>query len=234
MKTNPAFLSLTLGLCVAVCSTQAALVGHWTFNEGKGDKSADLTGEHHDAVLKSGATWEESSAGGFAVVLDGKAGAAEIQDNVLFNMASQITLEVWFKPSAVPASGQEARLFGKTYETYTFSYYGDGNVWFYINGGTNHLKTSIPVGTYTHLVATYDGKMMRLYANGKEADKKEYAEKISQNNVALMLGGALSHSQGGELNFSIPGAIDEARIYDSALKPLEVEQNYKMGPKKAK
>lgn len=213
--------------------TRAGLIGQWTFNEGTGTTAADSVG-HHDAFLAHGAGWQSSPAGGHAMALDGKAALAAIADLTAFHLTAAVSLEVWVKPEAVPADGQEPRLFGKGHETYTLSYYSDGCVYFYINSGTIHVKHAVPPGEYVHIVATYDGQTMRLYANGKEVASREYREPLQQNDRPLALGGALGHARGGSLDFSFAGAIDEARIYNHALTPAAVEKNYKQGPQNPK
>lgn len=224
---------MVLGCLMAVSTAaQAELIGQWTFNEGKGTTAADSSGKGYPVMLLSGAKFDESSEGGHALTLDGVAGKAEIADSMRYNLSSNLTIEVWVKPDGIPEGGQECRVFGKTYESYTLSFYSDERVWFYIGGGTNNTKGPVTKGAYNHVVATFDGKMMRLYISGQEADKKEFGGTIPESQALLGFGGALGHSKGGELTFSFKGSIDEARIYNHALTPAEVEQHYKQGPKK--
>ncbi len=225
-------LTLTFVLALGA-NTRAGLIGQWTFNEGTGTTAADSVG-HHDAFLDHGAGWQSSPVGGHALTLDGKAAQASIAALGPFHLTTAVSLEVWVKPEAVPAAGQEARLFGKGYETYTLSYYRDGYVYFYINSGANHVKHPVPTGQYAHVVGTYDGRTLRLYVDGKEVASRDCNEPIQQNDRPLALGGALGHASGGSLDFSFAGAVDEARIYDHALPAAEIEQNFNYGPQNPK
>ncbi len=239
MKHLITVTTVTLGLALGA-HTRAELIGQWTFNEGAGTTAADSR-QNQSATLHNGVKWAESGPDNRAVVMDGTSGChIEVGRDVLYAPTVQITLEVWVKPEVKPASGQECLIFGKDTGIYALTFYTDGNAYFYINSGGNHIKHELPLGEYTHLVGTYDGALMRLYINGEEVARKEFTEKIHVGNHPLLLGYGLStmgyQSQPNQEadTYSFCGSIDEARVYNHALTEKEVSANFKKGPEKGK
>src|SRR5439155_24317084 len=54
-----------------------SLIGKWTFDEGTGTTSADLSGRGHAASLKGAASWTASGKSGSGLLLDGTNGYAD-------------------------------------------------------------------------------------------------------------------------------------------------------------
>jgi len=87
-------------------------------------------------------------------------------------------------------------------------------------GSTATLTAStgtLPLNTWYHAAATYDGSTMRLYLNGTEVGSVAESGLISRGrNVPVNLGRSPEGS-----NY-LRGAIDDVRIYSSALTAAEV------------
>src|SRR5439155_1431726 len=82
-----------------------------------------------------------------------------------------------------------------------------------VGGTEQQLRggTVLPVNTWTHLAATYDGATQRLYVNGVEVAARAQTGAIVSTVNPLRIGG---NSIWGEF---FQGRIDEVRIYNRAL-----------------
>ena len=74
-------------------------------------------------------------------------------------------------------------------------------------------------GAWSHVATTYDRATWRLYVNGVQVASRAFTGAIPVSTGALRIGG---NSIWGEW-FS--GQIDEVRVYDRALSPLEVARD---------
>src|SRR5262249_33473178 len=85
-------------------------------------------------------------------------------------------------------------------------------------GGSNRPAegTALPTNQWTHLAGTYDGAVVRLFVNGVQAASTNVSGSISVSNGALRIGG---NSISGE---SVPGLIDEVRVYNNALTQAQI------------
>jgi hypothetical protein len=88
------------------------------------------------------------------------------------------------------------------------------------NGVTTTLIASsgnLPLNTWYHATATYDGSRMRLYLNGAEVGFVAKTGTVAANtNVPVNLGRNPDGS-----NY-MHGVLDDVRIYSRALTPAEI------------
>jgi hypothetical protein len=76
----------------------------------------------------------------------------------------------------------------------------------------------MPLNTWTHIAATYDGTTLRLFVNGVQTSTKAVTGSIKTSTGALRFGGNTSWSDEW---FS--GLIDEVRLYNRALTAAEIQ-----------
>ena len=76
---------------------------------------------------------------------------------------------------------------------------------------------SLPLNTWTHLAATYDGTTLRLYVNGVQVGSRAVASPLLTSTGVLRIGG---NSVWGEF---FAGRIDEVRLYNRALAAAEIQ-----------
>jgi hypothetical protein len=76
---------------------------------------------------------------------------------------------------------------------------------------------ALPVNTWSHLAATYDGSLLRLYVNGAQVAQQPVTGPIRTDGGALRIGG------NGLLNQVFSGQIDEVRIYSRALTAAQIQ-----------
>ena len=84
---------------------------------------------------------------------------------------------------------------------------------------SHHLTADepLPEGEWVRLAATFDGRVMRLYVNGKERASMERPGPINANDFHLCLG---NFEVGHAAHFI--GLLDEVKIYNRALTADEV------------
>ena len=80
-----------------------------------------------------------------------------------------------------------------------------------------YASTGLPVNTWTHLAATWDGTTVRIYVNGVQVASKAIGQTILTTNGSLRFGG---NSVWGEY---FNGKIDEVRVYKRALSQSEIQ-----------
>ena len=86
-------------------------------------------------------------------------------------------------------------------------------------GGTTlhaDAQQADPVDSWTHVAATYDGTMLRLYVNGTRVSSRAKTGAILKTTDPLWIGGSRPYGE------YFHGLIDEVRVYERALKPSEV------------
>jgi hypothetical protein len=78
---------------------------------------------------------------------------------------------------------------------------------------------ALPLNQWTHLVATYGGGELRLYANGVLVGSQKLTGTIGVSGRQLSLGGNTVWNEW------FTGGLDEVRIYNRALNLVEVQTN---------
>jgi hypothetical protein len=207
----------------------SSLLGYWSFNEGGGTSASDDAGDTAPGALIGGAGWTTGRFGA-AVSLDG------VNDYVALpnvNVSgSAMTIAAWVRTSSFGTTDQ--RFVSKAVDgTINGQYWtvgayvtGQGQrrlrFWLRTGGSTSTLSASsgdVPVGTWYHVAAVYDGATMRLFLNGTQVGQVVKSGTIAANSAAAVNVGR-SHNGGGFAN----GAIDDVRIYDRALTGDELAQ----------
>ncbi len=215
--------------------TSDAIVGHWRFNEGLGTNTADESGYGHNGLLCNmlpatnwvpgiGKTALRFNGPGSSNYVDcGNAGILNLRDNNAF------TIACWIRPNSLT---NDQAVLGKylsggyTTAPYQWKFWAAGQMGMYIGGGgTNWGVIYIPatnfvVGEWRHVVATYDGHMLRGYVNGQEKMSKSYSITLVSNAVSLNIG-RLSFG-GAYFN----GDIDNVIMCNYALWPGDIYALY--------
>ena len=78
--------------------------------------------------------------------------------------------------------------------------------------------SSLPINEWSHIAATFDGSLLRIYVNGSEVNSAPGASFISPSNGPLSMGG---HALWSNENFA--GRIDDVRVYNRALAEAEIQ-----------
>ncbi len=77
--------------------------------------------------------------------------------------------------------------------------------------------TGLPVNSWTHLAATFDGATLRLFTNGVQTATQAYAGTLTTSANDLFIGGNSIWSE------FFDGLIDEVRVYNYALTATQIQ-----------
>jgi hypothetical protein len=158
----------------------------------------------------------------------------------------QWTVEAWFRTSAsLSASGATGltQVVGTTYQdgsnfynqiNFTITNYNGttatNNIYVgFFNGSWQLTNPSTPltptIGTWYHVVGTYDGTYLKQYNNGV------YASVVTVGSVSSANGGPVRVGRRWDgdnvtSGYFFPGDIAEVRVYSGALTSDQVTQNY--------
>ncbi|MBJ6118265.1 T9SS type A sorting domain-containing protein [Pontibacter sp. BT310] len=203
----------------------SALVGHWKMNEGSGNILTDASGVGNNATITGTPTWI-SGKDGLALLLSGSNQYATVADNSSLDISNTITLSAWVRPAKVATQYIIKKSSNGTVNGYELSLASSGYVFFRINqasaGDSYRINSTVLYPsdgvTWMHIAATYDGSVIKLYINGTEHASKVLTSKpaISSNSLPLAIG---AQSDGV---YGFRGAIDDARVYNSALGASEI------------
>src|SRR5262249_11699529 len=91
-------------------------------------------------------------------------------------------------------------------------------------GNRNALQSTaaIPAGTYTHIVATWDGAAIRIYINGK-------LDSQATTSIASIRASSADLSIGRVNTSFFKGQIDELAFYNRALRQADVSADFAAG-----
>src|SRR5262249_21949187 len=148
-----------------------------------------------------------------------------IPNSASLNLTSAMTLEAWVKPNAFAAASSmimKEEPNGLTYALYAANDGPAPPVTLVSAGGVDSYATSstnLPIGSWSHLAATYDGSLLKLYINGNLVSSLGITGLLDTSNGVLRIGG---NSIWGEY---FNGLIDDVRIYNRALNQAEVRSD---------
>jgi fibronectin type 3 domain-containing protein len=202
------------------------LVASYGFDAGSGTTAADQSGNGNNGTLTNVA-WAGASAGKFgnALSFNGTNASVSVPNSASLALTSGMTLEAWVKPTTLSGADWNTVLFKERP-----GYYG----WaLYANTGSNRPSANVfasadydlrgtaqvPLSTWTHLAATYDGTVLALYVNGAQAATLFASGSIVSASGALKVGG---NAIWGEY---FNGLIDEVRIYNRARTVGEIQSD---------
>jgi hypothetical protein len=202
------------------------MIAAYSFNEGTGTTLTDRTGLGHAGTI-SGATWITQGRFGGALTFDGSNDWVTIADANDLDFTTGLTLEAWVYPTASGGGSWrnvliKERAGGETYNLYANA---DTNapVIYVVRAAQAGAPidargaSSLPLNTWTHLSATYDGTMLRLFVNGVQVGSRAVSGALLASSGVLRMGG---NGVWGEF---FAGRIDDVRLYNRALTASEIQ-----------
>jgi len=164
-----------------------------------------------------------------------KGGGVDLGDFADFEGAQPYSLEAWVKPP--PEDGAEDgyhRVLSKEDEDSDgerdgydlWLHNGELAVERFVAGAGEYAFADVPVdGSAFHVVATFDGVVLRLYVDGEPRSEQTLTQALtlSDNSAPLTVGRA---SNGGN---ELQGIIDEVAIYAAALSEARIADHYAVG-----
>jgi len=231
--------ALLLSICILVPSPASAdLVMHLAFD---GDLT-DSSGFGNDAVIVGPvgniSTGSPGLCGNALSILGGSTSNfsyLRVDNSSSISPRDAITMSAWVNPTG--RIGDNAGIFFKgaligrqaDYQLFIDNSGGQaGGAITAINGtGASTIEAivrdvfflrPIPLGVWTHLAATYDGNVLRLYVNGTLVGEDPHIDTIDQSGSPLFIGNRFTTGRGN--NFS--GLMDDLKIFDTAISADEI------------
>jgi hypothetical protein len=241
MKNCTSFLvCITFFLVPLVFAQLPNPVGHWTFEEGDGYTTADVSGNGNDGMIwNEGVNWstDTPTGTGYSLEFAGKTGGVYIGDPEILQIVGDITLAAWIKTGPATENWQNIIVKGHGIGENVLRLDGNGHpsqIWCGSYDNTDHMVKSYELSDFEfdrwlHAVGTYssiDG-VWTLYFDGEFVDQVADITGAVTVDRGWAIGARAPDSTGifpTERHFE--GLIDDARIYNVALTEVEVAALY--------
>ena len=206
--------------------SENGLVAAWSFDEGTGPTTGDLTGHSHTGQLIGEVSWSQGILKTHGLEFHGTGNAfshVEVPNGggLTFASMQSFSIVAWARPYSLP--GRWAGVLAKSRETpdgWYGIYISPDNRWVFrgpddaknVSGGT------VTPNAWQQIVAVQDGdKLTRaLYVNGAQVANARAAQSADG-------AGPLWIGQGNAPMEGFAGLLDEVRIYNRALDSGEVK-----------
>jgi hypothetical protein len=220
-------------------------MGYWTFDEGGGATSSDLSGGASTATLYNDLTWTGGKLGG-ALVSSGSTAQAIPANPMNFRYTGgNFTLSVWVNADPTDDGGQIVSKPWNGSGWYNYSLISTGGassaITFSIVGATGYSTPgfTISTGSWHHIAATLDpNRNIALYIDGV----LRYS--ATHTVVSWVPGGGdfsielstfciypyTNNNCAGSTAQDFKGSIDELRIYARTLSASEIQALYNSTP----
>jgi len=203
-------------LSISLASGADGLLAEWKFDEGTGTIARDTSGGGHDAVLH-GASWVKQGAG-YCVSLDGTDDYINCAETKQLDMAGPFSIEFWIKPTRKGKG--EAHLLGEGISSYGLTYYNTELCMFYVSGGGNQVKQQLTLHKWQHVAATFDGKRLGMWVNGRQVAGAKSKQDGYQAAGLFGISG-----KGPPEMPRFMGLIDNVRVYRRAISEEDILRN---------
>lgn len=197
-------------------------IAYWKFNENSGNTATDAENSNDGTI--AGADWT-TGINQSALNFNGTDGNVEIPFNNKLNITGKkLSLSVWIKKESSNDDG--CFIFNRTKYILRMDNHGKVTFAVYVPGWksvTTPWKKRVVDTDWHHVVATYNGKKLKLYIDGVLLVKKSASGNLKSTNSSTFIG-----SEGNINHFD--GTIDEVAIYDKALSQQEIADIYANTP----
>jgi PKD repeat protein len=203
----------------------SGLVAAYSFGEVSGTTVVDASGQGNHGTISGAVPNTSGMYGGKALSFDGVDDWVTIKDAPSLDLTTGMTLEAWVYPTAALPTWPTV-IVKEQPDALVYSLYANSNT----NNPSTYIFTSsevginggeqLPLNTWTHLAATYDGANLRHYVNGVQTSSRAVTGELTTSAGALRIGG---NSVWNTEYFA--GRIDNVRIYNRALTQSEIQTN---------
>ena len=198
-------------------SLDTGLKAWWRFDEGTGIVLHDRSGNGNHGAIK-GAKWVRNGKG-FALEFDGLDDIVDCGVGSSLDLRDHVSMMVWVWLERQTSPG-EPGIVGKAYKSYVLTQSHDYGVFTYINGGPNHADAETDLKEWTHLATTYDGRLLKLYVNGKLVGEQSLPGPVNSGGRFWM------GRSDGEIKWTkdahLRGKITDVRVYDHVLTSAQI------------
>lgn len=193
------------------------LVSYWTFNKADiiGNIAKDVFG-HNDGTIKG--CKQVSGKVGEALEFDGVSNYVEVPDDKSLQLWSTFTLEAWF----YQMESRSSRIIDKITAGTSDGPHLDTHPGARLRSCSGNCFSTAKdhsLNEWHHAAVTFDEGTVVLYLDGSPEGEGKTISPLSGNSLTLKIG---ADSNGQNL---FRGIIDEARVYNRALKESEIKHN---------
>jgi len=210
------FLVPSRGYSVNIDEIMKTAAGVWLFDEGKGQKAEDISGNDNHGELVKNPAWVKGKFGK-ALEFNGKDTCVQTGQKLLDNLA-EFTIVCWVKTGKITAN--RVGLVGQN-DSPEFGFIDPGsvNLWTPKSSLTNPWKHGHPSKDWHHIAAVAAKKNLRVYIDGEPIEGGGPGPHGSSN-FNVNIGGCGIWDGAGNW---FTGAMDEVAIFHAALKDDEVK-----------
>jgi hypothetical protein len=206
------------------------LVGLWRFDEGAGTTATDSSGNKNDGTLRGDdLQWAAGRAGGGSLEIpNAQNHGVLVPPSPSIDAIRSFTMAAWLfrtDQRSGLANVLSRRSSGSS-EYYALAIAADGMARVYLNSQSSppglplSSPVEIPLDSWTHLAATYDGKEVHLYVNGVAVASTETTTVINGKDTSLCLG--CGQNSDTVVIEPATGRLDDVRLYSRALSAAEI------------
>lgn len=212
----------------------SGLAGYWPLDNGSGTTATDLSTNGNNATLTNGPTWTIGQIGG-AVDFDASDDHLSVPTPPYSNDA--LTMGAWVKIDATTATARAI------YSANCFAYFVGWQLEAVENTGSASLlevnfrlgntstvvaNDALPIGQWTHIVATYSNSSTNIYINGRLVQSGSGTAALTGCGGEHYIGADPARFGANSNALSWDGALDEVRMYTRAFSSDEVGQLYRL------
>ncbi|MBN2531655.1 MAG: hypothetical protein JXB88_02120 [Spirochaetales bacterium] len=204
-----------------VSNNKPVLMGWWKLNGNYNDSSGNnYTGTPvNNPAFSTGRIQQ-------AVNLNGSNSYIQIADYSPFNELFQFTLAAWIYPESTGSRTIIAKV--NPNRDFVFKITTDGRLQAHFAHGASYYAiysdNAIPLNTWSHVAATWDGFCWRLYLNGSGIKVADFNGVVPPHTGRLFGIGTMNW---GEI---FDGKIDDVRVYDGAWNEEGIKSIYDEAP----
>jgi hypothetical protein len=196
-----------------------ALIASYGFDEGSGTAPQDASGNGHHGSFASGVNYVTNGKYNKALSFNGS-GPVTVPDATTLDL-TRFTLEAWVYPTSAISDFEAVIVKNYKYWLYAGSdgYCATGAMIGGYSQGSSVAacySTILPLNTWSHIAATYDGTTVKLYLNANLVATASGGATLDATTESLMIGGS-------EYEEYFTGVIDEVRIYDGAITQAQIQ-----------
>jgi hypothetical protein len=214
-------LVIVLASSVLISVANADLIAYWPLDEGHGLTAHDSSPNGYHGTIY-GASWV-GGMHGTALQFDGIGEHVDMLGSANVNVRAAITVEAWVWLNDISTGnciltkwlpGEKSFYLYEREDSDKFNFvlWSDGDVFI----ADLRSSSSATVGVWTHVAATYDGSIAKLYLNG------ELNSFVAASGAIHQGGSIISMGTDGYGNHPFDGVIDDVRLYSHALTRDEI------------